>query len=650
MDLSLERPSSARTWVVVVLCLLGMAGALEALRRDLSTSRHTGDERVVGRVEWLRGTAKRRARGSFFWELLAGDAKLRHRDAIRTGTDGSARLRLDDGRAIEVSENSLVVLSDAVNRDIEYLQGRFVVRTPDGKASEEVYASGSDVRRVAIRAELVAPPHGETRLTVASEESVTFQWRAPAAAAPVLVLQPQRGPRKTISLEVGVETTTLTLPPNAYRWWLQSGSAKLSETRSFRVTRVTLPEPMAPGDGATVPVFLDDLRARFSWLAGKSDTGRPGSVSVEVFREGAETPFAVGVAAGDAGERWLAPLALGDLRWRLRWNVEGAEWISGARRFRLHPVDSVSIATMPAEDSILETNRPTTFRWSLRPPVTATTRWELVDGNDQIVDSHTGDESSFAEWTPTATGDFRWRVQAITMNGRELATSPWRRVRVVSGNAITLEAPKAGTRFEFWQEPPPLELRWQDPGRGPTTKYRVRTSPDSGFRIFATQLEIEREARAVVPPGTLVPGRSYFWRVEAFEDGGLARTSDVGKFYFGLPPRLEAPRLDDAMGPDPIVYRVLEMNVAPKLRWRSVDNAQGYRLTLSRGGRAVFQRQLEKSILELAVPPLQPGDYEWFVEAVDPAGRTGAASPAAKVRIELGRRLAAPEVSAEEED
>lgn len=650
MDLSLERPQHGRTWVVVTLCLLGMGGALEALRRDLASSRFTSDERVVGHVEMLRGTAKRRARGSFFWERLADDAKVRRRDAIRTGADASARVRLDDGRAIELSENSLVVLNDAVNLDVEFLQGRFVVRAPDGKAAEEVYASGSDVRRVPIHADLVAPADGETRLTVTGEETITFQWTDAGHEARALVLVPARGAKRTLAVDAGVEQTSVALPPGNYRWWLQGAAAAVSQTRSLRVSRVTFPELASPAENAKVPVLLDDLRARFAWLVGRSDAGSPGSVAVEVFKEGADKPFATATVPGDAGERWLSNLALGDLRWRLKWSVDGGEWISGARRFSLSPVDSVEVATMPAEDGILETGRPTTFRWSLRPPVAATTRWEIVDDRNEVVDSRTGDESSFAEWTATRTGEFRWRVQAVTANGRELATSSWRKLRAVSGNAIRLESPPSGKRFEFWQDPPLVEMRWNDPGAGEGTRYRVRASPDTNFRVLATQTE-GKDGRATFAPQSLVAGRTYYWRVEALDgSGGLARTSDVGKFYFGLPARLPAPAIDEELRKAPILYRVLEMDVAPMLRWKSVDDAVGYRLTIARAGRPTFQRQLDRETRELATPALQPGLYQWFVEAVDPAGRSGAPSQSGEVKIELGRRLGAPEVSAEEED
>lgn len=651
MDLSLERPPQTRTWIVVTLCLLGMAIALELLRRDLGASRFVSDERVVGHVEMLRGTAKRRARGSFFWERLGSDAKVRRRDAIRTGADASARVRLDDGRAIDVAENSLVVLNDAVNLDVEFLQGRFVVRAPDGRASEEVFATGSDVRRVPLRADLVAPPDGDTRLTVVGEETVAFQWKDAGHEARALVLAPARGSKRTIPLDGNLEQTSLALPPGAYRWWLQGATGTVSETRSFRVTRVTFPELSAPAENAKVPVLLDDLRARFAWLVGRSDSGHAGNVAVEVFKEGTETPLATATAPGDAGERWLSNLALGDLRWRLRWNVDGGQWISGVRRFTLSPVDAVGIATMPAEDGILETGRPTTFRWSVRPPVAATTRWELVDERGEVIESRTGDESSFAEWTAPRTGDFRWRVQAVTTNERrELASSPWRKLRVVAGNAIALEKPTAGKRFEFWQDPPPVELQWNDPGASDGTKYRVRASPDASFRVLATETE-GVNGSASLSPRSLVAGRTYYWRVEALDGtGALARTSDVGKFYFGLPPRLPAPEIDEALRATPVLYRVLEMNTAPALRWKSVADAQGYRLTIVRGGRPTFQRQLDGNTREFPVPALQPGAYQWFVEAVDPAGRSGAPSLQGAIQLELGKRLAAPEVSAEEED
>ena len=649
MDLSLERPPNTKTWVVVFVCLLGMTSALEALRRDLGATRFSSDERIVGHVETLSGTAKRRARGSFFWERLAMDTTLRRRDAVRTGADASARVRLEDGRAIELSENSLVVLNDAVNLDIDFLQGRFVVRAPDGKAAEEVFASGSDIRRVPIRAELLSPADNETRVTITGDETVTFQWKDTAHEAQMLVLQPARGAKRSINIDAGAEQTSIALPADSYRWWLAAKNSAVSETRSFRVAHVTFPEMVAPSENARVPVLLDDLRARFSWIVGRSNAGA-GSIAVEVFKDGNDKPFATATTPGDSGEQWLSNLALGELKWRLRWNVDGGQWLSGIRSFTLSAVDSVDIATMPSEDTILETGRPTTFRWSLRPPVAATTRWELVDERNEVIESRTGDESSFVEWTATRTGDFRWRVQAVTANGRELASSPWRKLRVVSGNAIALEAPATGKRFEFWQEPPAVEVRWNDPGAGKATRYRVRASPDSSFRVLSTQTE-GTDGRTALAPGSLVAGRTYFWRVEALDgSGALARTSDVSKFFFGLPPRLAAPELDADIKKGPVLYRVLEMDVAPTLRWKTVDEAQGYRLTIARSGSPTFQRQLDKDAREFPAPTLQPGTYQWFVEAVDPAGRAGAASVRGELVLELGRRLAAPEVSAEEED
>jgi hypothetical protein len=120
-------------------------------------------------------------------------------------------------------------------------------------------------------------------------------------------------------------------------------------------------------------------------------------------------------------------------------------------------------------------------------------------------------------------------------------------------------------------------LQWQqsfDPDPGDTVNYRVYLSLTAGFE-FADSLDTANNS-LYAPYCT--PGNIYYWKVMAYDSGGLTRESAVRRFYVDIDARPRAP------------YQIsLEPNLGYiQISWDAVPGAESYLIYYSTDPNTAF--------------------------------------------------------------
>lgn len=155
---------------------------------------------------------------------------------------------------------------------------------------------------------------------------------------------------------------------------------------------------------------------------------------------------------------------------------------------------------------------------------------------------------------------------------------------------------------------------------------------------LASAVELLSDATVAGELRRLRPAARWSGRVLRLAGGGLVAAAAVLAIMLGDESPHRAPTLDAIAAPAP-VYPLGDVPGAGPLRWRAVDGAQGYRVTLfDAGGLVLFQDQIADTTATLpdSIRILPGRSYLWKVEA-----RTGwqrwASSELVEFRITDGR-------------
>ncbi len=287
---------------LVAAIVLGLLLAREAPRAASARA-------MTGQVTELVGGARRRAADNVVWHTLRLGDSVHDGDAVFTGPDAAARVRLTSGGELTLEPSSLVVLTGLAG-EVELRRGGLVARASEG-GLRAVAASGAvmigETGSVHLRQNPGEPAvvevlGGSARLvTTLGEKTLTENQAggfdragnlAPATTRPARLTAPESGARlffdrnptvpltwqaeagQTLVLQLGRQATFETLlivtrvdavagrylfeaPGEGVYWWrlCDAQGAPQSDARHFMVLREAAPVPIYPqaGDAVYVP-------------------------------------------------------------------------------------------------------------------------------------------------------------------------------------------------------------------------------------------------------------------------------------------------------------------------------------------------------------------------------------------------------------
>ena len=408
----------------------------------------------------------------------------------------------------------------------------------DGIGNPLASIAGFPVTNNALAGVALVAPSDSASLSVS--DPIAFKWRTSGKANEYRIqLSGSPDFESSPDFTVPAPDTTLTLPSEAlktgisYYWRVRAGNelgnSAWSDTLRFSLMPITL-EPvtlLSPPDEATFP--LSDI-PEFQWTS--SDGAEEYIVQWSesptfTFAENAtvaDTAFAPESGLFEAGRTY---------HWRVQAvSEEGSSVWSDTLRFSLMPITlaPVTLLTPPDEAAFPLSDIPE-FQWTSSDGAEEyIVQWSespifRFAENATVTDTAFAPESGLLEAGKT----YHWRVQAMSEEGSS-AWSDTLRFSVISTalptpEPVALLSPADDTTFSVKDIP---EFRWTSSEAADS--YRFQLSNGGFIPLIDTTLSTANDTTFTLPEGILQPETTYYWRVQAVNEGGGSAWSEVYRF------------------------------------------------------------------------------------------------------------------------
>ncbi|MEC9281944.1 MAG: hypothetical protein VX642_04485, partial [Bdellovibrionota bacterium] len=248
------------------------------------------------------------------------------------------------------------------------------------------------------------------------------------------------------------------------------------------------------------------------------------------------------------------------------------------------------------------------------------------------------------DWRWLSAGEYYWRVKAFNAQGTLVAESETHLLNIdqkQSSAAIALIDPKDQSEVvvENLEPLPPLSFQWQ-PKEQLTPNYEVYVSKTSAF-TSAVKFESKELTRI---KAQLKEEGVYFWKVRWVNPQNPSDLKESIPFSFRLTKNknLPAPEL---LEPEYDSELELYRDEAVTFKWEEISSAKSYRFILKRKiGENTFKTIVDRNTKEAKTQKanLVPGDYIWFVHAIDASGIQGLKTEEREIKILRDKGLAPP--------
>lgn len=596
--------------VAISLVITAVAGYL--LYGDITgLSSGTGDP--VGTIAFKKRVAQRRLSDDVIWEGLSQNGPVYNLDYVRTDSDSSATITFSDGTAIDLDENSMILINRVNGKLTIGFEGGSISATSGGGSALNIMAgktsialkkgglvlggkknearltvnsgsaeviSGGAVAAVAAEQSAVlagsaakveqnplslrSPESGSVIARTDSSPDITFTWAGKPEAARIEIATNSRF-TSVIRTGSGTGTFTAALPAGRYYWRVSQGTVT-SVPSSFIVLRIQNPVPLSPENGAVFYTSANNPLIRFAWRSGEGVPG--GKITVSRDATLSDPVLALEAPTDSISVDSLQP---GTYYWAIRSTVPGTDAASPIQRFSIERRDKIPAVRLlyPADGAQLSIGKGA---------AKARLGWEKSESAERYkVELFTAGGKSAAYSSETtepfitlpesiAEGSYTWHV--ISIDAEKKQSEPSESFRVILSRFIPLRyvSPAEGAVLEAG----PNRFAWADGNNG--TRYRIDFS---ATRSFTT---VQKTVNATTTDTTVAietPGR-YFYRVSLLDaDGGVLLAGPVSGFSIPAPlnsPEIIAPRTNTEID-------LNKVNRIP-LRWKPVSGANQYDITL----------------------------------------------------------------------
>ncbi len=640
MYLSIQNPR-LKTAVVALICLTGSAVSTYFLYRDLT---HLGDFRggeVLASLSRRDGDAQRKHASTFVWHPVNQGADLFRRDSVR----GPSLVRFKDGAEMELGEDSLVVIENIKDLELNTLQGSVIIRSGRSGLEEKRVTVGKDGKRKVdpVPVRLLEPRLSQVWVAPRGRQaSVPFQWSALGRTGLKLEVAQDRAfrvNRQAMALpESAGNAVRLDLTPSQYYWRLSDAENPVSDVRPFSVVQAPRFEPTWPLPGAQV-VVASGSNVALRWNAS-GDLKRAIAAGLKLDLEWSEDSSFVTVNKQplDPMVSQLAVTLPADkaIHWRLVSRYPDWEATSAVSSFNTQAKERLPLTLLnPLERTIRSWEPELRFGWDFEAPADAF-RIRIFKADVSVVDEDI--VGAHYVWQKPIHGHLRWQVAAFK-EGKLIGLSPIEHFEVLEGKAIALETPASGLRFEYWKDIPEISFGWVPHDLFREGFYYLwESSLDPKFKTVAIA---KRSENPEVVEMRTASGGSWYWRVRMFDASGrLVSQSKPGRVYLG-PPAILPATADASPAPGETIQLETKGGV-PLVAWEPVKDAVAYEVIVRDGQKEVFRTQT--LVAQARLNALKKGTYFWTVKAVDPIGRRGEAMALRPFTVKYGAILKAPEI------
>ncbi len=659
MESTLElRPQPLRQFAVAVICIGLAAWCTHLLLQDINGTGDEGSGTPAATLERKQSKVRRKSAKSFVWNNTSHNQNFYRKDAIQTGPQSTALVKLKDGSLLELGENSLVVFDEASSMPFLFEKGNVVITRSDGTEAQLTATKKGPAQVQDFKIKLIEPKAlAEIFIRPSEEKSLAFSWSKtsdPSTSPAFVEISSDRSftKKKMKSYPVDEDNPgklSIDLGQGRYFWRVSQGGQAISRIGQFQIIEATPAKLVFPVSQERITRFDESEGVKFlyKFLNTTHGTHRLELSSSGQFKNLIQNE----TIDPKSGEVTLGGLSDRTYFWRIRSTYGNTEFLSIPESFTLQKKADLNLTLVrPANDSEFKVGSETRFHWQSESGADSY-RLELTDTRGKKVAEQ---ELQTQTWSikSLAVGTYQWKVTALRKK-RAIGQSQVSRFEIHAGDALELIEPAMGKRFEYWRFPSTAEFKWKASSAEPGQLYMLEVAKDAGFTSVVTSERTNSSTLQAETDRFTATENDYYWRVKLVSlDGMVLRQSGVRKFKWTHFPPIAPPA--EISPKDEKEYDVVHEG-DPVLSWNKVENAHGYEITLyleEKDGRKVASNNRKpylKTVVAgnlsnptLPLKKMKPGIYSWSISSVDEMDRRGPESESRKFKVSYGKVLQAP--------
>lgn len=650
MDSYIEKRYGWRFW-----CSLGTALSLACfcawlLYEDFTARTGVGEGPPIATMERAENLVQRKPSTSFQWTPIDPKSQVYSKDTIRVGEKGFAKLKFNDGKELELEENSYVVLHDQAGYGADFIDvvaGSAIVREK-GKEEQIESSDGSVHQKKSLSAQLISPSPRTVYFTKTKlRREIEFTWKGelPESGAVLEIASQKSFPAaqsQTVALTRDMTHATTSFTAGDYYWRIRTEKETLSRVSSFTVQNAFTGIPKTPRE--LVISLSGSPLVSFEWSLPSNAIGErnddPGVHRIQISPSKNFEPIEKELTVSlKSGVTTTGDLPAGNFFWRVSSRFDDISLESSPLAFThefreqrpLTLVDTSKEFVAPTSDPFA-TAVETEFKW--RPdPAAEKYVFELRGSDGKVIQTFETTSSEIAVKAPPA-GQYQWHVKAFA-GDKKVAESDWSDLKVIGNKKITLLSPKHDEEIPS-QRLAQFKFKWKPSEDALGSKYRIKVARDSNLMLGALEKEID--AVEITGSSLNLTNDKYYWRVDWLDENGVTvGTSPVETFRLGRRLELPAPRpIELAKGP---LWDVMNEKKLPFIEWEKVPGASKYEIVVKQNDKLVSRELTAQNRFDLKTKI--DGDFNWTVRAFDETGTPGEFMEPKTLKV-LYPRLPAP--------
>lgn len=633
------------------------------LYQEYNRSVQVTQTKQIGTITFKRRVAERKYSQQVIWEKLGNNAPIYNFDTIRTDADSLATINLQDGTAIELEEETMVVLQDSQKGlDIDFEQGSISAKsgskralnitagtttvaiaaagdvnlnktadedlnvnvesgkatlTTDGKSSEvgtkqaAVVSDGkAEVKNINIR--LISPEPAKTLLATSSQV-VTFTWDTGESQKATFQISNDSSFSNILSERTTTgNSATATLSEGVYYWRVSAGENS-SAVRRIAIITENIPIILRPYSSQNFEYRDSRPLVTFSWRGA-------GSANNYILEIANDSNFNRIVKTLRTQSTLISTddLSTGTYYCRIKgiYNLKGGkkEISSGVTTFSIRQKSQVSAPKLlaPSNGKTILVNQATTiFNWkNVSEAKTYILYLYDVSQSRELINT-TLFSNYYTYGGRLGPGTYRWKVTSVAADGTKSSPSSTHSFKVSATGEIKQLAPANNTEFTLLDS---INFSWYDANQG--SQYLIVISRDP---LFATTVK-ERTVTGRSTSFSQFTGGRYYWKVHLLDQSGR-KVQSSGSSTFYIPGSVTNPA---NLSPSNKTYPSTTGSIS--LNWRNVKNATHYQVQIYKESfpqsKLILSRETATTSFSYNITGLSPGKYTWKVKALQRSGGT----------------------------
>jgi hypothetical protein len=546
----MNNPGSSRfkSWEIALLILGGLLFVLSLaiyvsdypLLDFLRAGGEAGHD-SIGRVSRVDGSFRRERAGRSEFQDIGMDAELYPRDMIVTGPHGHATVTLEGGSVIELAPSTLIRLESESRRSITGISRTTRVRLVSGEVQGKVAQDGKS-KLLILRHDEEIDLSESGPVKADSEKPMRVARPIPVQASRPLPIVPPPRPSPT-----PIPTLSLLPSPSPVP------SPQPLPEPTFALSLPKEGAKFAIAGGSRAPVLVVPIEARLFYPASgdvHSAAPPPLSVKISVYRLAGEEGRRVGVMEEEASAIPGVPVKM-----KFQPNSPG--------RYRIEAIrGSVVLAhrefTILPDFEAIELRQPDPFvdkgdgnelrktgvrlSWAPYPGVTHY-RVRISRPGKPLEEAEVSGTTYVVRRVETQDSERLYVVSARLQGGWSVHSASGRLVfDFTPPTPITPANHQVMSGSDKMREGKGILLTWQKTGVG--DRYLLTISDDPSFRRVLVSKQRAGNFLVFKPSDR---DETYYWRIQAMEDGMLSRPSEI--FDFSVKQRGPAPKASVAPAP-----------------------------------------------------------------------------------------------------